>query len=260
MWLKRLVGIVMILTCFSMTALVTVGIFSPAKVSKIGFAAPITSAPTLPAPTVKVTAKPDAISAGSFSALTWETTGDPDTCVASDAWTGPKTAFGAESTGRISTPGNYHYTLTCTNKGGSANASVELAVGAASAPAPSAPKANSGSSGTSAQAAVYCDGASPCYGPKDIASHASPGNCWGWNETRVINISGLDAGFHQNKTGISSIEIGSICGRDLAPALAGAPGTAPNGVAPQNHKPTTKSNADANERPYFVGYFDANKP
>lgn len=260
MWLKRLVGIVMIITCIGLNVLVVVGILSPAKVSKIGLAGSVTAAPTIPAPTVTVTAKPDAISAGSFSALTWSTTGDPDTCTASDAWSGPKTAFGAESTGRISTPGTYHYTLTCTNKGGSANASVELAVGAATAPPPAAPKANSGGSGTSAPATVYCSGASPCYGPKDVASHASPGNCWGWNGDRVINISGLDAGFHKNKTGINSIEIGSVCGRDLAPALSGAPGSAPDQVATHNHNPTTKSNADANERPYFVGYFDSSKP
>ena len=193
MWLRRLVGIVMILTCIGMNALVLIGFFSPVKVSKVGF---LTEAPAVDPPTVTMTAKPDAISAGSYSALTWVSTNNPDACVASDAWAGPKTPFGAESTGRIPNPGNYSYTLTCSNKGGSAKATVTVAVGPAAAPPPAAPKTNSGGS-SSSTAVTYCQGASPCYGPREVAAHGSSGNCWGWNGTRVINISGLDEGFHK---------------------------------------------------------------
>lgn len=253
MWLRRLVGVVMILTCVGMNVLVLVGFFSPVKVSKVGF---LTEAPTVAAPTVTISAKPDAISAGSYSALTWSTTGTPDTCEASDAWSGAKTPFGAESTGRIANPGNYNYTLTCTNKGGAAKASVVVAVGPAAAPPPAAPKSNSGGS-SSSTATTYCGGASPCYGPREVASHGGSGNCWGWNGDRVINISGLDAGYHQAKTGISTIEIGQVCGKDLAPSLSGSVSA---GGQTRNHNQTTKSNADSNERPYFVGYFDSGKP
>lgn len=255
MWLKRLVGVVMILTCVGMNVLVLVGFFSPVKVSKVGFLATTADAP---APTVIITIKPDAISAGSYSALTWTTTGSPDSCQASGDWSGPKTPFGAESTGRISTPGNYTYVLECSGKGGSAKASVALAVGPASAPPPAAPKTNTGGSSSGSTAVTYCDGAAPCYGPKDVASHSASGNCWGWNGTKVINISGLDAGFHKAKTGISTIEVSQVCGKDLAPALSGGVSTSDSPA--RDHNPTTKANADNNERPYFVGYFDSTKP
>lgn len=255
MWLRRLVGIVMIVTCVGMNALVLVGFFSPVKVSNVGFLA-TTPADAIAAPVVTMTAKPDAISAGSFSALTWTATGSPESCVASDGWSGAKTPFGAESTGRVANPGTLTYTLTCTNKGGSAKASVIIAVGATSAPPPAAPKSNSNGSSTST-AATYCGGASPCYGPSQVATHSGSGNCWGWNGTRVINISGLDAGYHIAKTGISTIEVSQICGKDLAPSLNGSVSA---GGQTRDHNPTTKANADANERPYFVGYFDNAKP
>ncbi len=256
MWLRRLVGIVMILTCIGMNALVLVGFFTPTKVSTVGFAG-ATAAPTIPAPTVTMTAKPDAISANSFSAVSWSTSGTPDSCTASDAWSGPKTSFGAESTGRITTPGNYSYTLTCTGKGGSAKASVVVAVGPAAAPPPAAPKSNRGGSASSPTATSYCGGANPCYGPREIAAHGNSGNCWGWNGDRVINITGLDAGFHKAKSGISTVEISQICGKDLAPSLNGS--VSAEG-ATRNHNPTTKANTDSNEQPYFVGYFDSRKP
>lgn len=256
MWLRRLVGLVMIITCIGMNVLVLVGFFSPVKVSNVGFLA-TTPPDAVAAPVVTMTAKPDAISAGSFSALTWTATGNPESCVASDAWTGIKTPFGAESTGRIATAGSRTYTLTCTNKGGSAKASVVIAVGSATAPTPAPPKSNSNGSSTSNLLAAYCGGASPCYGPSQVAIHNASGNCWGWNGDRVINISGFDIGYHVAKTGISTIELSQVCGKDLAPALSG---NVSAGGQTRNHNPTTKANADNNERPYFVGYFDSAKP
>ena len=253
MWLRRLVGVVMIVTCVGMNALVLIGFFSPVVVSKAGL---LDTTPTEVAPTVTMGAKPDAISAGSYSALTWTAANNPDSCVASDAWSGQKTPFGSESTGRISTPGNYTYSLTCTNKAGTSKASVIVAVGPAAAPPPAAPKSNS--NGSSTAGATYCDGATPCYGPKEVGAHNTKGNCWGWNGTRVINITGLDTGFHQAKTGISSVEVSTICGKDLSPALSGQIGTAD--APARSHNASTKANADNSERPYFVGYFDSNKP
>lgn len=254
MWLRRLVGVVMIITCIGLNALVLIGFFSPVKVSKVGFTE---TALPVPPPVVSITAKPNTTSAGNFSALSWSATGNPDNCSASDAWTGVKTPFGSESTGRIPSPGTYTYTLTCTNKGGTAKVSAIVAVGAAAALPPAAPKTSYGNT-TVSTTASYCGGASPCYGPHDVAAHKSSGNCWGWNGNRVINISGLDAGFHVAKSGISSIEINQVCGKDLAPALGGSVGA--DGQPGRNHNPTTKANADSNVRPYFVGYFDNSKP
>jgi hypothetical protein len=256
MWLRRLVGVVMILTCIGMNALVLIGFFSPVKVSKVGF---LTEEPMITPPSVTISAKPDAISAGSYSALTWSTTNSPDTCTASDAWAGAKTPFGAESTGRIATPGNYSYTLTCTNKGGSAKASVAVAVGPSAAPPPAAPKSNSNGSSTSTPSATYCGGASPCYGPRDVASHGSSGNCWGWLGTRVLNVSGFDAGFHAARSGVGNIQLSSICGKDLMPSISGqvSTGEYPSG---HDHQLGAKNSSDTNYVGYFVGYFDSSKP
>lgn len=244
----------MIVTCVGMSALVVIGFFSPVKISKAGL---VNTTPTDVPPTVTITAKPDAISAGNFSALTWTTTGNPDTCEASGAWAGQKTAYGAESTGRISTPGEYVYTIKCTNKAATVEASVKLAVGAATAPPPTSPKGNSNGSASSGTAVTYCGGAAPCYGPREVAQHGSKGNCWGYNGDRVINITGLDTGYHIAKSAIDSIEVSGVCGKDLAPSLAGSVSA---GGTTRNHNGTTKVNADVNEIPYLVGYFDRNKP
>ncbi|MEO8105601.1 MAG: hypothetical protein ABI602_04690 [Candidatus Saccharibacteria bacterium] len=252
MWLRRLVALVMIITCVGMNALVLVGFFSPTQKPVVNLSSSTTAAIPAP-PTVSLTAKPDAITAGSFSAISWTTTGEVSTCTASDNWSGPKTANGAESTGRISTPGNYTYVLTCSNSGGSNKASAIIAVGAAIAPpSPVVPKNT-----TTVTASLYCGGSSPCYGAREVGQHAAAGNCWGWNIDRVYNISQLDSGFHKAKSGINTIEISQLCGKDLAPSLNGSVSA---GGTTRNHNPTTKSNADQNETPYVVGYFDANKP
>lgn len=254
MWLRRLVGVIMIVTCVAMSALVVIGFFSPVKVSKVGL---VDTTPTAVPPTVTITAKPDAISAGSFSALSWTTTGNPDSCIASGAWAGTKTAYGAESTGRVSTPGTYKYTLACTNKAATVSASVTLAVGAATAPPPSSPAGNSNGSASGGTAVTYCGGASPCYSPREVGQHNSSGNCWGYNGDRVINVSGLDAGYHMGRTGLN-IQISSVCGKDLAPALSGQVSASDGST--RNHNPTTKANSDVNEIPYLVGYIDKSKP
>lgn len=251
MWLRRLVAVVMISSLLGMNGLVLVGFFSPNKQPIVNLMS-VSSAPIPPPPSVTITAKPDAITAGSFSAISWSTSGVVTGCTASGSWSGSKTANGAESTGRVATAGNYSYTLSCTNSGGSNKASAIIAVGAAIAPpSPFVPKST-----TTVTASVFCGGSSPCYGPREVGQHAVSGNCWGWNADRVYNITQLDSGFHKAKSGIS-IEISQVCGKDLAPALSGSVSA---GGATRNHNPTTKSNADQNETPYFVGYFDANKP
>ena len=257
MWLRRLVGVVMIITCLGMNALVLIGFFAPVK--KNALAVPVQQAPTSPPPTVTVTAKPDAISAGNFSALTWETTGSPKECTASDSWSGVKTPFGAESTGRLSTPGTFKYTLTCKNDAGSSTATVTVAVGPSNSPAPSAPKGNSGGSATSAPATVYCGGQTPCYSASEIARHGSGGNCWGWLGDRVINVSAFDSGYHVARSGVSNIQVGGVCGKNLAPSISGSVGAGdyPSG---HDHQLGAKSSSDSNYTGYFVGYYDGSKP
>jgi hypothetical protein len=250
MWLRRWVGLALIVTFLGMNAIVLVGFFAPEKKKPIS---PLSQAITAMAPTVVIAATDPTISAGSAGGISWNTTGDPTHCQASGNWSGQKTPFGAESTGRINAAGNYTYTLTCDNALGSAQASAIVTVGNATPP----PKSTS-STGTSQTALVtYCGGRIPCYGPKDVSSHGSMGNCWGYNGDRVIDLHGFDAGYHQTKSGISSIEVSAVCGKNLAPALSG--NISVEGQT-RNHNTTTKSNADKNEFPYFVGYFDSNKP
>ncbi len=265
MWLRRLVGIVMIVTCVGLSVLTVLGVVVPDKASKQAAILQASAAksamarddghtalPVAP-PTVALSGQTSTISAGSSTGLTWTTTGSPTSCKASGSWDGDKTAFGSESTGRISSSGNYTYTLSCSNAGGVSEASTTITVGTAVAPA----QTHTSATTPVAPTQVYCGGRLPCYGTREVGGHSDTGNCWGWNGERVINISGLDAAYHEVKSGISSIQIGSICGHDLGPALSGQ--ASAEGKT-RNHNQTTKSNADINEVPYFTGYFDANKP
>lgn len=258
MWLRRLVGIVMIITCIGLNILTVLGIVVPDKTSK-QVAAINSSAVTVQpvvqvaAPVVQLSGQPTSISAGASSGLTWTTTNNPTMCTASGSWHGEKTAFGSESSGRISTAGNYAYTLSCSNAGGKAEATTTITVGNAIPPA----QTRTSVSTPVAAAAVYCGGRMPCYSSHDVGQHGVSGNCWGWNGDRVINISGFDAAFHQVKSGISNIQISQICGHDLAPSLSGG---VPAEGRTRAHNQSTKSNADTSEIPYFTGYFDASKP
>lgn len=258
MWLRRLVGLAMIMALFGMNGLVIAGLMSKPKTDHpaavdLSFSAVTTT----PAPTVTISVNPATIAAGTTSAISWTTTGSPTSCTASGNWQGDKTAFGAESTGRVSEQGTRTYTIACTNAGGKAEASTTLTVGPAGTAAVAAtPASPSSSNSTSTVTPTYCGGRMPCYGAKDVAAHSSSGNCWGWNGDRVINISGFDAAFHQAKSGVSSIEVGGVCGKDLSAALGGSVSA---GGQTRNHNSSTKANADRNEIPYFVGYYDATK-
>jgi hypothetical protein len=103
---------------------------------------------------------------------------------------------------------------------------------------------------------VYCGGLTPCYGPTQLAQHASiSGSCWGYNLTWVIDLTAF-APDHPN--GPDNILSTTVCGKDIAGALGG---TVSSGGGTHNHFSATKSNA-ANSilSSYKVGYFDANKP
>lgn len=255
MWLRRLVGLVMIVTCLGMIGIVVVGIFSTDKQVSGGLNATVKSLPPVMPPTVTISADPGSIAVGSYSALKWSTTANPESCTATGSWSGQKTAYGSESTGRVTQIGTLKYIIDCKNSGGSASASVSVSVVAADA-VPVNQVAQTGTSSSATTTASYCGGRIPCYGASEVVAHSGAGNCWGWNGDRVVNISGLDLGFHKAKTGISTIEVSQVCGRDLAPSLRGEVSA---GGQTRNHNESTKSNSDRNEISYFVGYFDGNK-
>lgn len=267
MWLRRLVGIVMIITLVGMNVIAIMGLFVADKKQTVGLStANGGSSQTLDQiPTVSLTADPGTVAVGNAAALSWTTTGSPSSCTASGAWTGAKTPFGAESSERFATIGNFTYTISCTNAAGTAEASTTIAVSktaGASGKSSSSSSSSSGSgssSGGSSAGKNYCSGRVPCYSTKEVASHNSKGNCWGWLGDRVINVSGFDAGFHIARSGVASVEVSGICGTDLMPAVSGK---VPSADYPRGHEHTlgATSTSDKNYLSYFVGYYDAAKP
>jgi hypothetical protein len=243
----------MIMAFVIMNTLVVYGLFFAKDTRQIP-AVQVAQNVALPIPTVELKLEPSTITAGSFSGISWTTTGEPTSCKATGNWAGDKTMYGAESTGRVSKSGNYIYTLTCTNASGTAEAKGTLTVGNAVAPAQAVVTKTTASGGSGA---TYCGGRIPCYGPREIATHSGQGNCWGWNAGRVINITGFDTGYHKAKSGISNISVSGVCGTDLGPSLAGQVAA---GGQTRDHLNSSKTNTNANEYPYFVGYYDAGKP
>lgn len=248
MWLKRLVGVSLIVTLLGMNTIVILGILAPDQ-------KPAVTAAVAVAPTVTISTDQIALQIKNPATLTWTTTGSPTSCSASGSWMGAKTPFGSESTGRILKAGTYTYTLTCSNVAGSSDASVTLTV----TDTPPTTQPSTGTQTTDAPkpvAKIYCGGRSPCYGKSEIASHSGQGNCWGYNIDRVINITGFDAAYHVVKSGISSIQVSGVCGTDLASSLKGS---VTAGGQTRNHNATTKANSDKNMAPYFIGFYDATK-
>lgn len=106
------------------------------------------------------------------------------------------------------------------------------------------------------RSSIYCMGRNPCYGQTEVAKHTKKGDCWGWNKDIVIDITAFSKGYHLAKSGID-IEVSSVCGKNLAPALSGHVDI--DGLT-RNHKPDTKNNQERNVVPYFIGYVDSSKP
>jgi hypothetical protein len=245
----------MIVTCVGMNSLMIVGLVIPAKKPPAPAGA-TSNVVTLPPPTVSLTVNPAAVAAGGTSALNWTTTGNVSTCTASSSWSGDKTPFGAESTGRLTNIGDYTYTISCSNSTGKAEASAKVSVTAA---APIASKPSTSTSTPISGGATFCSGRLPCYGPGDIAAHSGKGNCWGWLGDRVVNVSGFDTQFHQTTSGVGSIELSGICGKNLLPAISGDVSSSeyPSG---HDHTGGAKSASDPHYASYFAGYFDSSKP
>lgn len=195
-------------------------------------------------PTVSVTLGASSINTGASTTYSWSST-NATSCTGGGSLSGAMaTSGGPTSTGVKSTAGTYNYTVTCVNSiGGSNSATAVLTVSNA--------------------APVYCGGLTPCYGPNDLAAHASPGNCWGWNLTWVINITT----YRPNHPGGGSGSIESAaatCNHSIASVLAGSasiPGYSSGGKSTQNHQSVTKNNSAGSQLAgYRVGYYDAAKP
>lgn len=101
---------------------------------------------------------------------------------------------------------------------------------------------------------VYCQGKSPCYGPSVLAGHTANNNCWGYNRTWVINLTGY-APSHPN--GSANVIASNTCGKNIAGALDGSVSVS----GTHAHKSATITNAvNSLLAQYRVGYYDASKP
>jgi PKD repeat protein len=99
----------------------------------VGVVASTNSQP--PPVTVNISIAPQTITAGSSAALTWSSS-NADSCIASGSWSGPQALLGsAVSTGTLTTPGIYSYTLNCTGSGGSAAGTATASLTVNPAPA-----------------------------------------------------------------------------------------------------------------------------
>jgi hypothetical protein len=90
--------------------------------------------PPTPQPTVALTASPASLQQGGASNLAWSSS-NATACTASGDWSGARALSGSQSTGTLSTPGNYSYTLTCSGPGGS-EAKTSTVTVTATPPAP----------------------------------------------------------------------------------------------------------------------------
>jgi hypothetical protein len=197
---------------------------------------------------VSINVSPSSITTGSSTTITWSATNSPSSCTAGGSWSGSKAASGSQTSGTMSTAGSFSFSLSCTNTGGTGTATASLTV---SNPAP-----------------VYCGGLTPCYGPTDLASHASPGNCWGWNLTWAVNITSFRPSHPGGIKGGSSSTIENAtytCNHDIHSILLGSSSISgyqdSGGASTHGHKSATYNNTGSSQlSSYRVGYYDATKP
>lgn len=196
-------------------------------------------------PVITISVTPSSINTGSSATINWSATNSPSSCTAGGSWTGSKGATGSQTTGTMNTAGSYVYSLSCTNAGGTGSASATLTV---SNPAP-----------------VYCGGLTPCYGPSDLALHASAGNCWAWNLNWVMNITSFRP-THKGGQSAGTLESSvSVCNHNINSILAGTAAISgyrdSGGSTTHNHATATKNNTASSQMlSYRVGYYDATKP
>lgn len=100
---------------------------------------------------------------------------------------------------------------------------------------------------------AYCGGKTPCYGPADLAAHATLSNCWGFNKDWVIDLTKYAP---KHPAGTNRVVASSTCGKDIAGALAGSVSVS----GTHNHNSSTKGNTASSQLTTFrIGYYDATK-
>ena len=131
--------------------------------------------PASPAPTLLLTATPNAIVQGNSATLNW-TSSNATSCTASGDWTGGKVLSGNQSTGTLTAVRTHSYTLNCSGAGGSVSQTATVAVGSLPVPTVtlSANPAQVAQSGTSvltwsSQNATSCTASGGWSGAKNLS-------------------------------------------------------------------------------------------
>ncbi len=153
-------------------------------------------------PVISISVSPSTITSGSNATLSWSATNSPTSCTASGAWSGTKSASGSQTVTQ-STAGNYTYSISCTNSGGSSSNSTVLAVNAAG------PACGSGGACTAA----------------DIAPHNTQANCWSsinadGSGQKSYKISSTFISDHSSYKSASTV-VSRLCGKVYTSNLSG---------------------------------------
>ncbi|MBL8121872.1 hypothetical protein JNM87_03920 [Candidatus Saccharibacteria bacterium] len=198
-------------------------------------------------PSVTVSVSPATITAGSTTTVSWTTTNSPTSCTAGGSgWSGSKATGGSSQVVTLSSAGTFTFTLSCTNAGGTGT---------------------SNTASVTVNAAVYCNGQTPCYSTAQMNAHSVMTDCWGYNTSTssstnksAYNLTNFNNGWHKSVVSIlpNSTAANSICGaKDYAAFISG---TSLSGVGSHNHQTSTKQNTNGTMNGYRIGYYDPVKP
>lgn len=192
--------------------------------------------------------------------MTWSTT-NATTC-AGTAGTQLSGSLGLSGSGQTltipSTAGTYTWGMTCSSSTSGVNQSVT----------------GSGTIVVSAASTSWCNGLADqtkCLSPSQLATYnnlsATPPVCWGENKNVVIDIVGLNNGYHKNNQGnLLPTGFSGVCGVDISGFLNG--GKSISGIGSNNHRPKVVNgvtedpvnNIGPTITRFFTGYtYDATK-
>ena len=128
MWIKRTVGVVIIVT-MAVTGLILVkGVFF-SKINNVNDSSVVvTSGAQGTPPVITLSVEPQQQVVGQYSVLNWSVVGAAQSCKADGDWSGDKTSTGSASTGRLNDVRPYTFHLTCDSKYGRGEQTVTVNV------------------------------------------------------------------------------------------------------------------------------------
>jgi|JI10StandDraft_1071094.scaffolds.fasta_scaffold19735_4 hypothetical protein len=128
MWIKRIVGVVLITSFVIMGVIFSKGIFFPDAIPASDSQPVVTAGAQGSPPLITLSVEPEQQVVGQYSVLNWSVSGEDAQCLSSGDWEGGKTLMGSASTGRLSEPKQYTFRLSCTGKYGTSEKVVTVNV------------------------------------------------------------------------------------------------------------------------------------